>query len=106
MPDVVNDLDVDFSANPAAAEAYKNDQRNIRKVREATAKLKDKINIINPLREGQRLLVLDIDYSMLRFFSPPLIMCEYWKLVFSYRRYKAPNIWGLAPTRMCSTGSA
>jgi ubiquitin-like domain-containing CTD phosphatase 1 len=61
LPDVVNDLDVDFSDNPAAAAAYKNDQRNIRKVREATGKLK--IDIIYPLREGKKLLVLDIDYS-------------------------------------------
>ncbi|KAI0282703.1 HAD IIID h [Russula brevipes] len=63
LSDVVNDLDVDFSANPAAAESHKNDQRNIRKIREATEKLK--INIIHPLREGKRLLVLDIDYTIL-----------------------------------------
>jgi ubiquitin-like domain-containing CTD phosphatase 1 len=61
LPDVVNDLDVDFSDNPTAAAAYKNDQRNIRKVKEATKKLS--VNIIHPLREGKRLLVLDIDYS-------------------------------------------
>jgi len=61
LPDVVNDLDVDFSDNPAAAATYKNDQRNIRKVKEATKKLT--INIIYPLREGKKLLVLDIDYS-------------------------------------------
>jgi len=58
---VVNDLDVDFSADPAAAAQYLNDQRNVRKVRESTKKLK--LNIIHPLREGKRLLVLDIDYS-------------------------------------------
>jgi ubiquitin-like domain-containing CTD phosphatase 1 len=63
LPDVVNDLDVDFSDNPAAAAAYKNDQRNIRKVKEATKKLA--VNIIHPLREGKKLLVLDIDYSKL-----------------------------------------
>lgn len=61
LPDVVNDLDVDFSENPAAAAAYKNDQRNIRKVKEATKNLK--IDIIHPLRPGKKLLVLDIDYS-------------------------------------------
>jgi ubiquitin-like domain-containing CTD phosphatase 1 len=66
LSDVVNDLDVDFSANPAAAESHKNDQRNIRKVREATEKLN--INIIHPLREGKRLLVLDIDYSLVPCF--------------------------------------
>jgi ubiquitin-like domain-containing CTD phosphatase 1 len=67
LSDVVNDLDVDFSANPAAAESHKNDQRNIRKIREATEKLK--INIIHPLREGKRLLVLDIDYSLVPCFQ-------------------------------------
>lgn len=59
----MNDLDVDFSADPKAAAAYANDQRNIRKVKEHTKKLE--INIIHPLREGKRLLVLDIDYTIL-----------------------------------------
>ncbi|KAH9950185.1 HAD subfamily IIID h [Amylocystis lapponica] len=63
LPDVVNDLDVDFSANPAAAVAYQNDQRNLRKIKEHTKKLQ--VNIIHPLREGKRLLVLDIDYTIL-----------------------------------------
>lgn len=57
----MNDLDVDFSENPVASNAYRNDQRNIRKVKEATEKLE--INIIHPLRPGKKLLVLDIDYS-------------------------------------------
>lgn len=61
LPDVVNDLDVDFTEDLAASDAYKTDQRNVRKVREATEKLK--INIIHPLRVGKKLLVLDIDYS-------------------------------------------
>ncbi|OCH92115.1 hypothetical protein OBBRIDRAFT_869781 [Obba rivulosa] len=63
LPDVVNDLDVDFSANPAAAKSYLNDHRNQRKIREHTKKLH--INLINPLRPGKRLLVLDIDYTIL-----------------------------------------
>ncbi|KAI0934560.1 hypothetical protein AcW1_006045 [Taiwanofungus camphoratus] len=63
LPDVVNDLDFDFSANPAAARGYINDQRNRRKIREHTKKLQ--INIIHPLREGKRLLVLDLDYTIL-----------------------------------------
>ena len=61
LPDVLNDLDVDFSADPKAAASYANDQRNLRKIREYTAKLK--VDIIYPFREGKRLLVLDIDYS-------------------------------------------
>jgi ubiquitin-like domain-containing CTD phosphatase 1 len=68
LPDVVNDLDVDFSEDPATAAAYLNDQRNIRKVKEATQKLT--VNLINPLREGKRLLVLDIDYSAASSFIP------------------------------------
>ncbi|PSR83039.1 hypothetical protein PHLCEN_2v5843 [Hermanssonia centrifuga] len=63
LPDVVNDLDVDFSADPAAAAAYVNDQRNLRKIKEHTQKLE--INVMYPLREGKRLLVLDIDYTIL-----------------------------------------
>jgi len=58
---VVNDLDFDLAIDPVAAAAYLNDQRNLRKIREHTAKLQ--LNIINPPRPGKRLLVLDIDYS-------------------------------------------
>ncbi|KAK7038105.1 hypothetical protein R3P38DRAFT_2904455 [Favolaschia claudopus] len=63
LPDVVNDLDRDFTEDPAASAAYRNDQRNIRKVKEATAALKP--NLIHPLRSGKKLLVLDIDYTIL-----------------------------------------
>jgi len=63
LPDVVNDLDFDFTADPAAAIAYLNDQRNLRKVREFSKKLQ--LNMIHPVREGKRLLVLDIDYTIL-----------------------------------------
>lgn len=64
LPDVFNDLDVDFSLNPAAAQAYQNDRRNQRKIKEMTAKLD--VTLMNPLREGKKLLVLDLDYS--KFF--------------------------------------
>ncbi|KAJ7766784.1 HAD-like domain-containing protein [Mycena metata] len=63
LPDVVNDLDRDFTEDPVASAAYRNDQRNIRKVKEATAALN--VDIIHPLREGKKLLVLDIDYTIL-----------------------------------------
>ncbi|KAJ7632993.1 HAD subfamily IIID h [Roridomyces roridus] len=63
LPDVINDLDIDLSQDPAASAAYRNDQRNIRKVKEATDALK--IDIIHPLRQGKKLLVLDIDYTIL-----------------------------------------
>ncbi|KAG5647319.1 hypothetical protein DXG03_000857 [Asterophora parasitica] len=55
LPDVVNDMDVDFSDNTALSATYKNDQRNIRKVREATEKLN--VNIMYPMRPGKKLLV-------------------------------------------------
>jgi len=61
LPDVVNDLDVDFTENLAASNRYQHDTRNIRKVQEMTRNLQ--VNIIHPLRPGKRLLVLDIDYS-------------------------------------------
>ncbi|KAJ7137780.1 HAD subfamily IIID h [Mycena epipterygia] len=63
LPDVVNDLDLDFTEDPVASAAYRNDQRNIRKVKEATSALN--VNVIHPLREGKKLLVLDIDYTIL-----------------------------------------
>ncbi|KAF7363862.1 hypothetical protein MSAN_01044200 [Mycena sanguinolenta] len=63
LPDVVNDLDRDFSEDLAASKEIKSDNRNIRKVKEATAALK--IDIIHPLRPGKKLLVLDIDYTIL-----------------------------------------
>ncbi|KAF8651427.1 hypothetical protein AX16_004729 [Volvariella volvacea WC 439] len=63
LPDVVNDLDVDVSEDARASSAYRNDQRNIRKVKEASDKLK--VNLISPFREGKKLLVLDIDYTIL-----------------------------------------
>ncbi len=66
MPDVVNDLDVDFTDNLAASRSHQQDARNIRKVKEATRDLK--VNIIYPLRTGKKLLVLDIDYSGWRTF--------------------------------------
>lgn len=61
LPDVVNDLDVDFTENMVASNRYQHDARNIRKVQEATKALQ--VNIIHPLRQGKKLLVLDIDYS-------------------------------------------
>lgn len=63
IPDVVNDLDIDFFNDPDAARAALNDVRNHRKIREITQKLN--IYFMNPLRQGTRLLVLDIDYTIL-----------------------------------------
>jgi len=61
LPDIVNDLDIDFASNPEAAAKVQNDRRNLRKIREVVESTN--INIMNPLREGKNLLVLDLDYS-------------------------------------------
>jgi ubiquitin-like domain-containing CTD phosphatase 1 len=63
LPDVFNDFDIDLLADPKAALMAMNDQRNVRKVQEATRALK--LDIINPPREGKNLLVLDLDYTIL-----------------------------------------
>lgn len=65
LPDVFNDLDIDISADPnsEAVRKFKNDARNKRKIREAVAALN--VNLMNPLREGKKLLVLDLDYTIL-----------------------------------------
>ncbi|KAG8937308.1 hypothetical protein FRC02_000078 [Tulasnella sp. 418] len=63
QPDVLNDLDIDFSANYADAVALMNDIRNARKIKEAARKLN--ITLMNPLRPGKKLLVLDLDYTIL-----------------------------------------
>ena len=68
LPDVVNDLDIDFASNPEAAARVQHDRRNLRKIKEVVASTT--INIMNPLREGKNLLVLDLDYSKHRLGVP------------------------------------
>lgn len=87
LPGVVNDLDVDFSENIEAAAAYRNDQRNKRKIKEATTKLQ--LNIITPLRVGRKLLVLDIDYSKYQNSS----VVSDLKAGYSHLRYQTTNFW-------------
>ncbi|KAL5529487.1 hypothetical protein ACEPAG_5472 [Sanghuangporus baumii] len=65
FPDVFNDLDLDFSENMQASRAYISDRRNQRKIREATQRLRENLALMHPLREGKKLLVLDIDYTIL-----------------------------------------
>jgi len=62
LPEVFNDFDIDLASNPEAAQAYLRDMRNIRKIKEVTRATN--ITIMNPLREGKRLLVLDLDYTL------------------------------------------
>ncbi|KAF8759631.1 Beta-eliminating lyase [Rhizoctonia solani] len=63
LPDVVNDLDLQIDAASAEAKSMAQDKRNIRKILEATKNLN--INVMHPLRPGKKLLVLDLDYTLL-----------------------------------------
>ena len=92
MPDVVNDLDFDLAIDPVAAAAYMNDQRNLRKIREHTAKLQ--LNIINPPRPGKRLLVLDIDYSEI---SVVFVLALLLLIRNRYQQYSIPSPLHLEP---------
>src|SRR5258706_15640123 len=85
LPDVVNDLDIDFASNPEAAAKVQNDRRNLRKIREVVASTN--VNIMNPLREGKSLLVLDLDYSTYR-----LITSVHTLTPFSYPRHQTTHL--------------
>ncbi|KAG7448212.1 HAD subfamily IIID h [Guyanagaster necrorhizus] len=64
LPDIVNDFDLDMLfMDFTARNRYLTDPRNVRKVKEYTSKTR--INIIHPVRPGKKLLVLDIDYTIL-----------------------------------------
>lgn len=63
LPDVVNDLDLQIDASSAEAKSMAHDKRNIRKILEAAKNLN--ISIMYPLRPGKKLLVLDLDYTLL-----------------------------------------
>ncbi|KAB5596234.1 Cysteine desulfurase NFS1 [Ceratobasidium theobromae] len=63
LPDVVNDFDLQIDAASAEAKSMAQDKRNIRKILEAAKNLN--INIMYPLRPGKKLLVLDLDYTLL-----------------------------------------
>jgi len=63
LPDVVNDLDLQLDAASAEARSMAHDKRNLRKIQEAAKNLS--VNIMYPLRPGKKLLVLDLDYTLL-----------------------------------------
>lgn len=56
--DMLKDIDIDVAA---LAYIYQKDPRTRRKITEATRRLK--LNFMHPLREGKKLVVLDLDYS-------------------------------------------
>jgi len=61
LPDVLNDLDHDYSQSESAA--MEHDAANHKKLLQTIAKSKG-ITFMNPLRPGKRLLVLDLDYTL------------------------------------------
>ncbi|KAF9388120.1 hypothetical protein CPB97_001571 [Podila verticillata] len=60
MPDVLNDLEEDYTPDD---EAFANDAQNQKSLKSTVAKCD--INIMNPLRPGKKLLVLDLDYTLI-----------------------------------------
>lgn len=99
LPDVVNDLDIDFVSNPEAAAKVLNDRRNLRKIREVVESTN--VNIMNPLREGKNLLVLDLDYSK-RHLDVPL----HGSPPFSYPRHQATYLGDTPSFDVCSPASS
>ncbi|OZJ03649.1 hypothetical protein BZG36_03935 [Bifiguratus adelaidae] len=65
LPDVINDLDYDYVPEK---KSYLNEAEVQKKLKETAAKTE--INIINPLRDGKKLLVLDLDYTLFDCKSP------------------------------------
>ncbi|KAG0037469.1 hypothetical protein BGZ82_002468 [Podila clonocystis] len=60
LPDVLNDLEEDYTPDD---EAFANDAQNQKCLKSTVAKCD--INIMNPLRPGKKLLVLDLDYTLI-----------------------------------------
>ncbi|KAL1925372.1 uncharacterized protein VTP21DRAFT_255 [Calcarisporiella thermophila] len=68
LPDVLNDLDCTYIDYFPDDEGAARDPKNRERLRSAIEKTE--IRIINPLREGKRLLVLDLDYTIFDCKSP------------------------------------
>ncbi|KAG0091405.1 hypothetical protein BGZ92_000738 [Podila epicladia] len=60
LPDVLNDLEEDYTPDD---EAFANDAQNQKSLKSTVAKCD--INIMNPLRPNKKLLVLDLDYTLI-----------------------------------------
>jgi ubiquitin-like domain-containing CTD phosphatase 1 len=59
--ELIDDLDLDYTLSTRTPPHL--EPRNIRKIKETTASLE--LDLINPPRPGKRLLVLDLDYTIL-----------------------------------------
>ncbi|KAF9124385.1 hypothetical protein BGW39_008246 [Mortierella sp. 14UC] len=70
MPDVLNDLEEDYTPDD---EAFASMAQNQKSLRSTIAKCD--INIMHPLRPGKKLLVLDLDYTLIdcKALNNPLI---------------------------------
>ncbi|KAG0008469.1 hypothetical protein BGZ80_003396 [Entomortierella chlamydospora] len=70
LPDVLNDLEEDYTPDDEAFASMAQNQKNLK----ATI-AKCKIDIMNPLRSGKKLLVLDLDYTLIdcKALNNPLI---------------------------------
>ncbi|KAJ3159931.1 hypothetical protein HDU86_001195 [Geranomyces michiganensis] len=68
LPEVLNDLDFDFLDYVPKDDSQKNDAKNIASLNEYAAKTK--ITVFNPLRDGKKLLVLDLDYTLFDCKTP------------------------------------
>ncbi|KAF8985556.1 hypothetical protein BGZ46_003562 [Entomortierella lignicola] len=70
MPDVLNDLEEDYTPDD---EAFASMAQNQKSLKSTIAKCK--IDIMNPLRPGKKLLVLDLDYTLIdcKALNNPLI---------------------------------
>ncbi|KAJ3178972.1 hypothetical protein HDU87_003241 [Geranomyces variabilis] len=68
LPEVLNDLDFDFLDYVPKDDSQKNDAKNIASLNEYAAKTK--ITVFNPLREGKKMLVLDLDYTLFDCKTP------------------------------------
>jgi hypothetical protein len=98
MPDVMNDLDIDVSEYPDLMLSFANDQRNVRKIKEAADALQ--LHIMNEPREGKPLLVLDLDYSEL--FDDKRHRLAHFS-THSTGRHEASHERCAATARMCET---
>ncbi|KAJ3132346.1 hypothetical protein HDU90_007407 [Geranomyces variabilis] len=68
LPEVLNDLDFDFLDYVPKDDSQKNDAKNIASLNEYADKTK--ITVFNPLREGKKMLVLDLDYTLFDCKTP------------------------------------
>jgi ubiquitin-like domain-containing CTD phosphatase 1 len=68
LDNVVNDFDLDFNIGSSEWKAHFANQQNLIKFTNST-----EVHIMNPPREGKKLMVLDLDHTLLDFSSKKII---------------------------------